>query len=601
MAIRYLLLADIDLGTEDGDALRLSVSLPSALVGVPYTGSLIAGGGLPPYTYDDTPAGTLPPGLVIDDTTGAVTGTPSAVGYYEFTAAVTDANADTASQVVSIRVLSGIAFTGSFPIGEVGIAYSGGLSAAGGTPPYTWTVPSGTLPTSLTIDSGTGIVSGTPSADGTFNFTVRATDSLGNPQDFPTSITIAEALDITTSFYPDGFVGTFYNAGPTVIGGVAPISYTVSSGTIPAGTNFSPATGFVSGTPTTVANHTFDITGTDALGGVSTVSLAVSITNGGGGGGGTAGPYITGIAGAGTEGTPYTFTPTLHNDGGATSVLWETIEGTTPASNIPFPGVSTDPATGEVTGTPTVGGVYGFELCATPQDGTNLGATSFTRQTVTIASLIPTDPFWTDVILLFPFNEADGTGGTSLVEVKGHTYTNNNSLQTTNAEAPFDTTSADCPDSPYLTMDSSADFTIGTDDFTIDAYIYIKSGGSGARFLMGLANGFGIYYNANRILVWNGSSNILDCTGWNEDQWYLLSLVRRSSGGTLEVFQDGSPVLTGSVTPQSFSGTDFTVLWNPSNIAFHKWDGYVKGFRYTRVDRYGGSPFVPPNADWPTS
>lgn len=282
--IRYLLLAEIDLGSESADDLRLSVSLPSAVVGVAYTGALIASGGLAPYLYDDTPAGTLPPGLTIDDTTGAVTGTPSAVGYYEFTAAVTDANADTAAQVVSIRVQSGIAFSGSFASGEVGIAYSDGLSASGGTPPYAWTVPSGTLPGGLgPINSSTGVIAGTPTTPGTYNFTVRATDNVGNPQDFPTSITIAAALDLSTSNYPGGFVGTFYNAGPSVIGGIAPISYAISSGAIPAGTNFSPSTGFVTGTPTTAATYTFDVTGTDSLGGSDTFSASVTITDPGGG------------------------------------------------------------------------------------------------------------------------------------------------------------------------------------------------------------------------------------------------------------------------------------------------------------------------------
>ena len=286
MARRYLLLADIDLGSESSDALRLAVTLPSATVGVPYVGALAASGGVLPYVYDDTPAGTVPPGLSIDDTTGAVTGTPNTVGYYEFTAAVTDGAAATASQVVSIRVTSGIAFSGAFALGEVGIAYSSGLSAAGGTGPYTWTLPSGSLPGGLgPIDSSTGIVAGTPTTPGTFNFTVRATDSLGNPQDFPTSITIAAALDISTSNYPDGFIGVFYNAGPTVIGGVAPISYSISSGAIPAGTNFSPSTGFVTGVPTTAATYTFDITGTDSLGGADTFSASVDITAGGGGGG----------------------------------------------------------------------------------------------------------------------------------------------------------------------------------------------------------------------------------------------------------------------------------------------------------------------------
>lgn len=275
-----MLLADIDLGSESPDDLSLAVNLPSAVVGVPYTGALIASGGTTPYVYDDTPAGTLPPGLTIDDTTGAVTGTPTTVGYYEFTASVTDAANDTAQRVVSIRVTSGIAISNVVPPGEVGIAYFAFFSALGGTPPYTWTVASGALEANLSM-SGGGTVSGTPATAGTYNFTARATDALGNPQDLPATIVIAEALDITTSTYPDGFVGVFYNAGPTVIGGVAPISY-AWTGTLPPGTNFSPSTGFVTGTPTAIGTYAFDITGTDLLGAQSTTAQSVTISTGGG-------------------------------------------------------------------------------------------------------------------------------------------------------------------------------------------------------------------------------------------------------------------------------------------------------------------------------
>ena len=58
---RYILLADIDLGTASADALKISVVLPAAIVGVAYTGSLVASGGTPPYTYDDSPPGTIWP------------------------------------------------------------------------------------------------------------------------------------------------------------------------------------------------------------------------------------------------------------------------------------------------------------------------------------------------------------------------------------------------------------------------------------------------------------------------------------------------------------------------------------------------------------
>ncbi len=159
---RYILLVDIDAGDPDGDALALSVVLPEAILSAAYNGALIGSGGVLPYVYAIS-AGSLPPGLSLNTTTGAITGTPTTPGRFEFTAAVTDAALDVASKTLSLDVTAGIAIAGRFAQGEVGIAYSSGLSALGGTPPFTWSVLSGALPGGLSINSSTGIVSGAPS------------------------------------------------------------------------------------------------------------------------------------------------------------------------------------------------------------------------------------------------------------------------------------------------------------------------------------------------------------------------------------------------------------------------------------------------------
>lgn len=67
--------------------------------------------------------------------------------------------------------------TASLPSGTVGSAYSAGLTASGGTLPYTWSVTSGTLPAGLTLTSASGVISGTPTTAQTYNFTVQANDS----------------------------------------------------------------------------------------------------------------------------------------------------------------------------------------------------------------------------------------------------------------------------------------------------------------------------------------------------------------------------------------------------------------------------------------
>jgi hypothetical protein len=69
--------------------------------------------------------------------------------------------------------------TQSLPAATVGVPYSATLTATGGIPPYTWTVISGSLPPGLSLSSA-GVISGTPTTAGTYNFTVQVIDPLGN-------------------------------------------------------------------------------------------------------------------------------------------------------------------------------------------------------------------------------------------------------------------------------------------------------------------------------------------------------------------------------------------------------------------------------------
>jgi Putative Ig domain len=67
----------------------------------------------------------------------------------------------------------------TLPDGTVGTAYNQTITASGGTAPYTFAVTSGALPDGLTLDSNTGVISGSPTVANTFNFTITATDSVG--------------------------------------------------------------------------------------------------------------------------------------------------------------------------------------------------------------------------------------------------------------------------------------------------------------------------------------------------------------------------------------------------------------------------------------
>ncbi|MHB8393447.1 MAG: G1 family glutamic endopeptidase [Candidatus Dormibacteria bacterium] len=119
---------------------------------------------------------------------------------------VTDSTAptpETATTALSLNISPTLAVaTMSLPGATVGVAYSASLQASGGTPPYSWAITSGALPSGISLSSG-GVISGTPSAAATSNFTVRATDSTA-----PTPETATGTLSLTVDLGPPSTAGS---------------------------------------------------------------------------------------------------------------------------------------------------------------------------------------------------------------------------------------------------------------------------------------------------------------------------------------------------------------------------------------------------------
>jgi hypothetical protein len=193
--------------------LTLSCASGSAQVGVPYSSALVATGGVPPYTFSIV-SGSLPPGLTLNPSTGAITGTPTTAGIYSYTARVTDSTGAHVDAACSITVAPArLTLSCASGTAEVALPYSSAFVASGGVPPYTFSIVSGSLPPGLTLNPSTGALTGTPSSEGTFSFTVQVQDSQGNVATAGCSITVTTCgtslspIDNDTDFHEMGTQG----------------------------------------------------------------------------------------------------------------------------------------------------------------------------------------------------------------------------------------------------------------------------------------------------------------------------------------------------------------------------------------------------------
>lgn len=169
--------------TNTAGPVRIAVSmLPIGTVGSSYSYSMPASGGTPPYVWNVS-SGTLPAGLTVN-TKGTIHGTPVASGTTTFSVTAQDSEAVpvTASATFSLTVESELMVTSiSLPSRTEGVAYTANLQAAGGVPPYTWSLLSGELPSGLNL-SQAGVISGTPSSSGTSMFSMQVADSESSAQ-----------------------------------------------------------------------------------------------------------------------------------------------------------------------------------------------------------------------------------------------------------------------------------------------------------------------------------------------------------------------------------------------------------------------------------
>lgn len=245
---------------------QITNGLPSYTAGVAQNFTYTSTGGVGAKTFAVT-SGALPPGLTLS-TAGVLTGTTTGLGApgtytFNFTVTATDTLGSQGSigQSVTVTVVA-ISVTNSAPAGTSGTPYSHTYTSSGGTGTKTWSKLSGTLPPGLALSNG-GVLSGTPTAAGTYNFVVQVVDAAGTAATRNQSITLAyPAIATTGNFKTNITAGSTVSTSIAISGGNGVYSNArLTSGTLPPGWNpsVSGSSLVLSGTLTASGSYTFTV------------------------------------------------------------------------------------------------------------------------------------------------------------------------------------------------------------------------------------------------------------------------------------------------------------------------------------------------------
>jgi hypothetical protein len=275
----------------------LTTSLFSGEVTLAYSSTaLTAQGGSGSYTWTAT---GLPGWATINSSTGVISGNPMQ-GSSNVMVKATDSLTATATAPLTLTIFAQVAVnSASLPNGALNAAYSQTLSASNGLAPYSNWLISGTLPTGLSLDKNSGVISGTPTCPApSSNFSVTVQDFL-NVTSAPQQLSITTSTPppvIATTALPGDTIGLAYSQQLQATGGgCGALTWSIASGsTLPAWLQLS-SVGLLSGTPGAgdIGSDSFTVQVSDGVntatqlltilvGGSFKVSGQVSLVNGGG-------------------------------------------------------------------------------------------------------------------------------------------------------------------------------------------------------------------------------------------------------------------------------------------------------------------------------
>ena len=325
-------------------------------------------GGIGPDAAGNFSGGGLPAGLVINQTSGVISGTPTAApGTYPLSVQLTDREGVSVTRALSIEIVgSGAApavVTQNLSGGTVSQPYAQTLQATGGTPGYTWALTSGTLPAGLSLDPTTGVVSGVPTTPGTSNLVFTVTDQTSaTASSVSLSLTISDPVAIATTTLPPATTGSAYSTPLSGTGGVGPYTWTLLGGALPTGLSLSGG-GLITGSTGSTGSFPLVLRLTDSQGKTSIRTLTLQVQAPATTPGPTTPPtlQITTITlPGGVVGIPYD--QPIQVTGGVGPFTFVSNGG------LP-PGLSLDPSSGRLSGTPNGSGSFSFTVTVMDQNG----------------------------------------------------------------------------------------------------------------------------------------------------------------------------------------------------------------------------------------
>ena len=288
--------------------------------------------------------------------------------------------------------------TASVPNGFISQHYVQLLLEKGSSGPLAWSLASGTLPSGITLGTN-GILSGIPTAVGSFTFTVQVTDGI-NTATAPFTINVSlPTLAFTSNTMPAAGAGRPYSQPLPVTGGTQPYNATVTSGTLPTGLAVS-STGILSGTPSGVGSFTFTVTVTDSStpAQTATQSLTIAINS----------LAITTTAlPNGIVGVPYI--ASISTSGGTLPLSFSQANAAFPPG-LTIQQPASNSGTGALAGTPTLAGHYTFSESVTDSSTPTQTATQYY-----VMDILPAGTAVPATVAFLPFGQPQNSIGGQLL------------------------------------------------------------------------------------------------------------------------------------------------------------------------------------------